>query len=449
MKFVTGNAKPHLVPFLLLSLALSQSPISLAQQLPLGPNGSRPTAFVAPPPPPGPLIGPLSGPLSGAGAAPGTAPGTPPPSRLERLGELIFSDASLSEPRGTSCLSCHLPGTGFANNHGSRIGVALGSLPNSLGTRNAMANAYSHFAPPFSFRVVDGDVDPMGGLFWDGRADTMPQQALGPFLNPKEMNNPSAAAVVAKIAKAAYADEFKAEFGANVFKVPEVAFQKVGAAIAAFETRKTPDRFSSKYDQFIGGKTKLSLSETRGMNLFMDPLRGNCASCHTMNPNSKNPQDSLFTDFAHYAEGVPRNMQIPANANPSKFDLGLCGPDRSRPALGANVPPNVSIEKFCGTFKMPSLRNVADRQAFMHNGFFKKLRDVVSFYATRNADPKRWYGPAGIANDVPAAYLPNIINDRVPFNRPASAGPALSEAEIDDVVAFLTTLSDGYIRTVK
>jgi cytochrome c peroxidase len=186
-----------------------------------------------------------------------------------------------------------------------------------------------------------------------------------------------------------------------------------------------------------------------GMNLFMDPLRGNCASCHTMNPNSKNPQDSLFTDFAHYAEGVPRNMQIPANANPSKFDLGLCGPDRSRPALGANVPPNVSIEKFCGTFKMPSLRNVADRQACMHNGFFKKLRDVVSFYATRNADPKRWYGPAGIANDVPAAYLPNIINDRVPFNRPASAGPALSEAEIDDVVAFLTTLSDGYIRTVK
>jgi cytochrome c peroxidase len=78
----------------------------------------------------------------------------------------------------------------------------------------------------------------------------------------------------------------------------------------------------------------------------------------------------------------------------------------------------------------------------MHNGFFKNLRDVVSFYATRNSDPKRWYGAAGVANDLPAAYLANIVNDRAPFDRAASAGPALSEREIDDVVAFLKTLSD-------
>jgi len=108
------------------------------------------------------------------------------------------------------------------------------------------------------------------------------------------------------------------------------------------------------------------------------------------------------------------------------------------------VPGDTSIEKYCGTFKMPSLRNVAEREAYMHNGFFTKLRDVVSFYATRNSDPKRWYGPAGVPNDLPIAYIPNIIRDRVPFNRPADAGPALNEREIDDLVAFLKTLSDGF-----
>ena len=115
--------------------------------------------------------------------------------------------------------------------------------------------------------------------------------------------------------------------------------------------------------------------------------------------------------------------------------------------MGANVPADVSIEKFCGTFRMVTLRNVAERQAYMHNGVFKNLRQVVSFYATRNSDPKRWYGPAGVPNDLPAAYLSNILNDRPPFNRPQSAGPVLNEAEIDDVVVFLKTLSDGYTQT--
>jgi len=307
-----------------------------------------------------------------------------------------------------------------------------------------MSNLYSHLTPTFSFRVAGEDIDPIGGLFWDGRVDTPAQQALGPFLNPKEMNNPNATSVVAKISKASYAKDLIAEFGPNVFASPELAFQKVGIAIAAFESREDPLRFSSKYDHFVQGKARLSPNEERGMKIFMDPERGNCAVCHTMNPKSKDPRDSLFTDFAFYAEGIPRNSKIPANANPSKFDLGLCGPDRSRPALPANVPGNTSIEKYCGTFKMPSLRNVAEREAYMHNGFFTKLRDVVSFYATRNSDPKRWYGPAGVPNDLPIAYIPNIIRDRVPFNRPADAGPALNEREIDDLVAFLKTLSDGF-----
>jgi cytochrome c peroxidase len=91
---------------------------------------------------------------------------------------------------------------------------------------------------------------------------------------------------------------------------------------------------------------------------------------------------------------------------------------------------------------MPSLRNVANREVFMHNGFFKNLQDVVSFYATRNTNPKRWYGPAGVPNDLPAAYLSNIVSDRVPFNIQPKGPPALTDAEVNDVVAFLKTLSD-------
>ena len=363
--------------------------------------------------------------------------------RLENLGSQIFKDKALSEPRGTSCNDCHQATSGFAGNNGSRIGVAQGSTPQSIGGRNAMSNAYTAFIPKFQFRVTGADVDPVGGFFWDGRADTAELQALGPLLNALEMNNKDAASVVRKIAASPYAQMFKDEFGSQIFSNPTVAFQKIGVAIAAFERTAALQPFSSKYDQFIQGKTKFTPQEANGMKVFMDANKGNCASCHLMNPNSSKPSDSLFTDFAFYATGIPRNMAIPRNANPSFFDLGLCGPDRTKPVLTSNVPANISIEKFCGTFRMTSLRNTAERKAWMHNGFFKDLRDVVSFYATRNSDPKRWYGPKGVPNDLPAAYLGNIINDRVPFNRPASAGPALNDREIDDVVAFLKTLSDA------
>ncbi|MDH4479349.1 MAG: cytochrome c peroxidase [Rhodoferax sp.] len=434
-------------------------------------------ALAAPPPPPGPTKPGMQSPHPGGPAPkpPGAAPmpmaaaskpatlpampvaaaPTPAPAAskpvntaapvrtaLQDLGEKIFNDTNLSEPRGTACASCHSAATGFANLNGSRIGVPRGSRPNVVGTRAVIHNSYSSFTPAFGFRVRDGDVDPVGGLFWDGRVDTLTQQAQGPFLAPLEMNNKDAASVVAKIAASKYAGDMSAVFGPDVFKDSTKAFQRVAEAIAAYETTSKFQSFSSSYDQFVAGKTQLTPTETSGMNLFMDPAKGNCASCHTMNPKASGTTDNLFTDFGHYANGIPRNKDIPANANPSYFDLGLCGPQRTRPALSANIPASVSVEKFCGTFKMPSLRNVAQRQALMHNGFFKNLRDVVSFYATRNSDPKRWYGAAGVANDLPAAYLANIVNDRAPFDRAASAGPALSEREIDDVVAFLKTLSD-------
>ena len=368
--------------------------------------------------------------------------GPAPLSRLETLGKNLFDDRTLSEPAGTACVSCHLPTSGWADNHGSTVGVAVGSRPGVLGLRNALTNGYSSFIPPFSFRVKDGETDPLGGHFWDGRANTLAEQALGPFLAAREMNNPDSATVVRKVAASSYASLMRAEFGAGIFNTPDLAFQKIGEALAAFEGTTGFQPFSSRYDDYVLGKVTLTDNELRGMKLFMDPTRGNCAACHTMNPNSKNPKDSLFADFAFYATGVPRNSAIPDNVNPSFFDLGLCGPNRTRPALTANVPAAVTVEQFCGTFRIATLRNVALRKAYMHNGVFKSLREVVSFYATRNSNPQRWYGPTGVPNDLPQAYLGNILHDRVPFNRPRSAGPALSPLEIDDVVAFLGTLSD-------
>ncbi len=361
---------------------------------------------------------------------------------VQALGEQIFNDKNLSEPRGTACVNCHQASTGFANLNGSRIGVPLGSLPNSFGTRSVMQNSYSSFTPPFGFRVLNGDVDPIGGLFWDGRADTLAQQAQMPFLAANEMNNKDGASVVAKIAAGPYAKIMTDLYGKDIFKNPTLAFTRVGEALAAFESTTRFQAFSSRYDDYIAGRVKFTPAEDNGLKVFMDPVKGNCASCHSMNPKSVKPADNLFTDFAHYATGIPRNKAIPANANPSYFDLGLCGPNRTRPALSANVPVSVTIEKFCGTFKMPSLRNVGERQVFMHNGVFSSLRDVVSFYATRDSSPQRWYGPSGVPNDLPLAYQPNIVRDRVPLNRAANAGPALTDKEIDDVVAFLKTLSD-------
>ena len=392
---------------------------------------------------------PAPGPAQLAVAVPAVpVPDLAPLTRLQALGQKIFNDHNLSEPRGMACVTCHAPQTGFAGNNGSVIGVAFGSRPGVLGLRNAMTNAYAGFIPAFSWRVDadDGDTDPVGGHFWDARADTLALQATMPFLAAAEMNNPSAAALVGKVALADYAGLMKAEFGNGVFADPAQALLDMGSAIAAFETSGQLQQFSSKYDSFIKGVVPLSPAENRGMLLFMDPKRANCASCHLMNPASANPQDSLFSDFSLYANGIPRNSAIPENANPGFFDLGLCGPARTRPALGANVPASVSIERFCGTFKMPMLRNVAAREAFMHNGFFKNLKEVVEFYATRNSNPTRWYGPAGVPNDLPVAYLPNIQKDHAPFNSPPEAGPVLTPAEIDDVVAFLKTLTDGYKR---
>ena len=172
--------------------------------------------------------------------------------------------------------------------------------------------------------------------------------------------------------------------------------------------------------------------------MFNSAGKGNCAACH---PSARGSDGAspLFTDFSYDNLGVPRNTDIPANGDASYFDLGLCQVDR---------PELTGRSDLCGAFKVPTLRNVATRRVFFHNGRFKSLRETLRFYVTRDTQPELWYPVAGGSvdkfNDLPPQYRGNVNVTEGPYNRKPGDTPALSEAEIDDVITFLATLTDGY-----
>jgi cytochrome c peroxidase len=134
---------------------------------------------------------------------------------------------------------------------------------------------------------------------------------------------------------------------------------------------------------------------------------------------------------------VPRNPAIPANADPRFFDLGLCGPRRT---------DLHNESQYCGYFKTPTLRNVARRRFFFHNGRFANLQDVMHFYVERDTDARRWYptlaGKLQKFDDVPTRYRGNVNVSDAPLNRSRGDQPALDDAEIGKVIAFLGTLND-------
>jgi cytochrome c peroxidase len=363
-------------------------------------------------------------------------PFAPAPARAA-LGRQVFFDTRLSEPAGTSCASCHDPKQGFAGNHGSRIGVALGSRPDLVGKRNVPSALYAAYIPPLFF-YQDDDAPaptPFGGLFTDGRVDTVAELVRHPLLDPLEMHNHGDADIARKLRTAPYADGFRRAFGPDVFATTASSLAALGAAMDAFLQSREMAPFSSRYDAWVQGRAQLSSQELRGLKLFKDPDRGNCASCHKFNETSSNPARSLFTDFGYDAIAVPRNRAIPANRDPRHFDEGLCATGRARgwPDSG----------QWCGYFRTPSLRNVAARERYMHNGVFSNLRDVVAFYATRAIEPERWYKDGRLFDDVAPRHLGNVNVATMPYNRRKGMQPALDDADIDAIVAFLRTLTDA------
>jgi cytochrome c peroxidase len=354
-----------------------------------------------------------------------------PASERVALGKAIFFDTRLSEPRGTNCASCHDPARAFSGDHGSGVGVPAGSRPGVLARRTAPSLLYLRFIPRLRFFSEDdaNDMEPYGGFFWDGRSDSIADLVRQPLLNPREMNNRDAAQIADKLRSAPYAEAFRRVFP-GALEAPDAAVAALGTALEAFLTAPAMSPFSSRYDDYLRGTGTLSATEKQGLTLFKDRTRAGCSSCHRLADDSPIPERSMFTDYGYDAVGAPRNTKLRVRDD----DAGLC--ERKD---GINPTDEA---RWCASFRTPSLRNVAVRKAFMHNGAFASLREVVRFYATRATNPQRWY-PSGVAfDDTPAAYRGMINTASVPYNRHRGDAPALTDDEIDAIVAFLGTLTD-------
>jgi cytochrome c peroxidase len=400
---------------------------------------------------------------------------------MTSLGRKLFFDPRLSASGRAACATCHDPrfayGSGslekrpaavfrtspafppaksVASSTEKRAGYAAAPtqvrqaarIDAASGARGAVraipSLRYLQDIPAFSEHHFDEAVDesvdqgPTGGHMWDGRADSLHDQALLPLFSPTEMANAKAEDIVARVARAPYAKSFRDTFGSDVFEHPGLAFKGVLQALEVFQ--QSPKDFypySSRYDAWLRGKAQLSARELRGLRTFNDPKKGNCASCHP----SQIRQGSFpqFTDFGYAALGVPRNRALAANRDPTYFDLGLCGP--ARRDLQQRT-------EYCGLFRVPTLRNVALRRRFFHNGVFRDLREVIEFYARRDTEPARFYGRDARGtvqkfDDLPDAFRANV-NSEAPFGRSVGDSPALSEGDVDDLVALLATLTDGF-----
>jgi cytochrome c peroxidase len=354
------------------------------------------------------------------------------------LGEKIFNDVSLSASGQLACASCHSARRGHAPDNDLSAQFGGPALENQ-GGRSAPSIRYLASNAAFRF---DADGAPGGGFFWDGRAASLQDQASRPFLNGVEMANTSPEDVVAKLSRAAYADDFRRVFGDDIFSRAGSAFERMTLALQQYQREEAEFQpFSSKYDEFLRGKVALSEQELRGLAFFNSPAKGNCAACH---PSAKAVDGShpLFTDFSYDALGVPRNPALLANQDPNHFDLGLC----TREGGDLNARGDL-----CGAFKVPSLRNVAQRGTFFHNGRFTSLREALTFYVQRDTQPEKWYprradGGLEKFDDLPERYRANVNTSEAPYNRRPGEPPALSDAEIDDLIAFLKTLSDADTR---
>ena len=334
-----------------------------------------------------------------------------PQEDLEKLGGFLFKDKNLSMNQNQSCMTCHHPSAGFVDPENRRNPVDLpvsdGSDPTLFGGRNAPSAAYAGFSP-----ILDQDAEGtwVGGMFWDGRAtgwtldDPLAEQALGPFLNPVEMALLDKAAAVEIVAASRYAELFVKVFPntdfINFTKVDET-YNNIGHAIAAFERSKAVTRFTSKFDKFwkacqqkrievstIDTTTDLAtlpdgiltITQLKGLALFNDPFKGNCAACHPTTNHidvEGTVYPPLFTDFTFDNLGIPINPRVEELSGFGPPDLGLGG------FLGDSAED--------GKFKVPTLRNVAKTAPYGHNGFFPTLKEIVNFYNTR--DVGAWDDP--------------------------------------------------------
>ena len=395
--------------------------------------------------------------------------------QTEQLGKSIFFDKNLSINQNQACAACHGPEVGWtgpneAINEGGS--VYEGSILGRFGARKPPSSAYATPSPIFH----DDKGTFVGGNFWDGRAtgeklgNPAADQAQGPFLNPVEQALPDSTCVVYRVCNPVISGDYPVSFeqvwgdeacdiawpgdvnsvcateeatvgldDANRAKSDQ-AYDGIALSIADYEDSPEVNAFSSKYDHTFTGAAKLSKQEQRGFALFRG--KGKCHRCHI-----SNGKQALFTDYTFDNLGTPQNPDKPAGVAPDFVDPGLGGFLQN-----AGYPQDV-YEAELGKQKVPTLRNVAlgsDHdfvKAYTHNGYFKTLKSVVHFYNTRDVLPK--CEDLGFSNATEEVALANDcwpqpeVAENVNTDELGDLG--LTDEEEDAIVAFMKTLSDGYV----
>ena len=238
------------------------------------------------------------------------------------------------------------------------------------------------------------------------------------------------AEVVAKVKAADYKLLFEQRYGTQIWQDSDAAFNAITAAIVAYEEGPEFATFSSKYDYYLQGKVQLSAQEKFGLELFEAEDKGNCAACHPSQVTVENPQP-LFTDYSYDNLGQPANRNLAFYNMDELFNpQGLAYVD-----LGlANNPHINNAHEEKGKFKVATLRNIAQTAPYLHNGLFDSLKEVVEFYNQRDVEIKK---PLTEQRWAQAEVQDNVNDEEL-------GDLKLTAEEVDALVAFMETLTDGY-----
>ncbi|MFN7913457.1 MAG: cytochrome-c peroxidase [Bacteroidota bacterium] len=281
---------------------------------------------------------------------------------VEELGEALFFDPILSRDSTISCASCHQPQFAFADN--KAVSDGFNNQKTDRNTPSCM------------------NMSARNAYFWDGRAETLEEQALGPIESSVEMNLPLSIAIKRLKRSEQYKQSFRAVFNA----MPSI--QNMATALADYQ--RTLETNDSPFDNYLTGRdtTQLSASAKRGLELFNTKAR--CFDCH------------FGVDFT---------------GNDKFKNIGLYNGKNYNDAGRYKISNN---PKDIGAFKTPGLRNIAQTAPYMHDGSIKTLADVIDYY------------------NEPDKLVPNSINRDTSLSKPLG----LTAAEKKDLENFLLSLSD-------
>lgn len=355
------------------------------------------------------------------------------------LGDALYHDTNLSLNRTQSCATCHTSEHAFIDNRldadGKISAVSVGDDGFSLGDRNAPTAAYAMFSPVFEkegtrqrFNKQNNNntyTGAIGGQFHDGREDDLKGQAGGPPVNLIEMGMADKAAVVTRLQENDdYIAAFKLLYGETIFDDTDAAYEAMAESIGEFEKSEQFAPFDSRYDRSLTGDYVMTFKELTGKSLFFSQF-ANCGICHQLHNNGDpvNKFQETFTGYEYHNIGVPVNTAVRAINGVTEVDEGLL----------ANSAITDESEK--GKFKVPTLRNVAVTEPYMHNGVFRNLKTVIEFY-DHFTNPARVNNPETgapwVAPEVPATVSTSLLQ----------VGDMMTDGQVEAMVCFLRTLTD-------